>query len=197
LTDVISDNWYPLAADYWVPPDQEDSYPIRYGDLFRAPPLDVCRTAKGKPWSAVLVLQPSCELTAKAADDTQVLVARVNEVSDISAPQRPAVRVGWSEREGQVAVAHANAFWMPPHPAQGDDTDWYADFRRLQPVPLADLRHVGRLSAMTHDARVYLIRREIYFKCRWITPLGQIFDLERGRILNDSQFIGPRPAWAS
>lgn len=192
----LTDAWYPRAEDYWVPVGDAHGYPVRYGDMFATPDSAVCRTAKGKPWPAVLVLHPSCELGSKAADDTQVLVARINRVADIGSAQRPAVRTGWAERDGRLLVAHANTFWLPPQPGQRDDIDWYADFRRLQAVPLADLHAAGRAAAMTHDARVFLIRREMYFKYRWLTSVEQVRGLELERIINDPHFVGPRPDWA-
>ena len=127
-----------------VPAEEADKYPLRYGDVVAAPDLDLCRTGKGKLWSHLLVLHPSFEFGTKAAIDTEVLVARVNHVTDIGARQRAQVRVGFAERDGELIVAHANTFWMPPLPGQKDDTDWYADFRRSQRVPLDALLSAGR-----------------------------------------------------
>lgn len=144
----------------------------------------------------VLVLHPSCEIGPKAAADTEVLVARVNRVDDIGANQRSAVRVGWAERQGRILIAHANTFWLPPLPAQDDQADWYADFRRVRSVPLTALRLSGREAAMSHDARVRLIRREIYFKYRWLVASDDVQANEKARISNDHAFEGPRPSWA-
>lgn len=192
----MTDAWYPPADTYWVRTDEVDAYPLRHGDVVATPDLDVCRTQKGQLWSHVVVLHPSCELGAKALADTEVVVARVNRVTDIGAQQRASVRVGFAERDGELVVAHANTFWMPPLPGQGDDTDFYADFRRPQRVPLAALRAAGRVAAMTHDARVYLIRRELYFRYRWLTTVDDIRQLEAVRIAGDPHFVGPRPGWA-
>lgn len=193
----MSDAWYPAADAYWVPPLEAHAYPLRYGDLCATPELDDLRTSKGKLWDKVLVLHPSCELGAKAAPDTEVLVARVNHVRTIGKKQRPAVRVGWAERDGKLWVAHANTFWIPPLPDQGDDLDWYADFRRLRSIPLETLRASGREATMSHEARVYLIRREIYFKYRWLLDFNEVLGAEAQRIGNDPAFEGPRPEWAS
>lgn len=192
----MSDAWYPAADSYWVPLAAADAHPLRYGDVVATPDLPACRTTKGRPWAHVLVLHPSCDLASKATEQTEVLVARVNKVDDIGSNQRAAVRVGWIEHDGRLKVAHASTFWMPPMPAQGDDIDWYADFRRLQRVPLAALRRAGRRAAMTHDARLHLIRRELYFKYRWLVPLADVRDLEATRISGDADFVGPRPSWA-
>lgn len=190
-------SWYPLADQYWVPSEDEDVCPLRHGDVCRTPHLPILRTSKGKPWDKVLVLHPSCELGAKAGTDTEVLVARVNPVTAIGTNQRSAVRLGWAERDGRLRVAHANTFWLPPLPGQLDpDHDWYADFRRLAAVPLGDLRSVGREAAMMHDARVHLIRREIYFKYRWLIAVDEVRENEARRIGNDPAFEGPRPSWA-
>lgn len=192
---MTTDAWFPPADEYWVDASESDQHPLRYGDMCAAPDLEECRTAKGKSWAHVLVLHPSCELGVKAASDTEVIVARVNRVADIGASQRGAVRLGWAERNGQILVAHANTFWMPPLPTQDDDTDFYADFRRLQRVPFAALRDL-REAAMTHDTRVYLIRRELYFKYRWLVDLDNVRMLETERIAGDPNFAGPRPDWA-
>lgn len=192
----MQDSWYPLSDQYWVPAGDEDVCPIRYGDVCGTPDLPTLRTSKGKPWHKVLVLHPSCELGAKAGSDTEVLVARVNRVSDIGTNQRAAVRLGWAERDGRLLVAHANTFWLPPLAGQDSDIDWYADFRRLASVPLGDLRVAGREAAMTHDARVHLIRREIYFKYRWLLDVDEVRNNESRRIGNDVDFEGPRPSWA-
>lgn len=194
---MSSDAWYPEAAAYWADPAAANEYPLRYGDICAAPDLPACKTMKGKPWAHVVVLHPSCELGAKAAGDTEVLVVRVNRVSDISAPQRALVRLGWAERDGRLVVAHANTWWMPPVPEQADDTDWYADFRRAQRVPLEAVLAAGRAASLTHDARVYLIRRELYFRYRWLVATDQVRALEAERIAGDPAFIGPRPAWAT
>lgn len=192
----MTDAWYPPAGGYWVPAGEAGDYPLRYGDVVATPDLDVCRTGKGHLWSHLLVLHPSCELGAKAAADTEVVVARVNKVTDMGAQQRAQLRVGFAERDGELVVAHANTFWMPPLTGQDDDTDWYADFRRPQRVPLDALRSAGREAAMTHDTRVYLIRRELYFRYRWLTPVEDIRQLEATRIGGDPDFVGPRPEWA-
>lgn len=189
-----SDAWYPRADEYWAAP--ADEYPHRFGDIFATPPLDVLRS-KNKLWSAAAVLHPSCELNAKAQDDTQVVVARVVPVTEHGRNHHGAIRSGWVERDGHVAVALAHTFWVPPLPdeTQVPDGDYYIDFRRTQRVPLGDLRAAGRRAAMSHNARVALIRRDIYFRYRWLVSTEQVRHLEDGRINGDPAFEGPRPPW--
>jgi len=153
-------------------------------------PCRSCGPARGS-WRKVLILHPSCELGAKAAADTEVLVARATPVSAIGKSQRPAVRMGWAERDGKLLVAHANTLWLPPLPGQATSTpDWYVDFRRLASVSLRDLRAGGREAAMTHDARVHLIRREIYFKYRWLVDVAEVQGNEADRIGSDPTLKG-------
>ncbi len=193
----MSDQWYPRAEEYWVPDEQVTEYPIRYGDLFVTPANQACVTSSGKPWRHTLVLHPSCELGAKANDDTRVLVARVNAVTDIGSSQRSRVRTGWNEKDGQLFIAHANTFWMPTYPGQdSDEVDWYADFRRLVSIPLAQLTQARRVAALTHEARIYLLRREIYYKYRWLLSIEDVRRAESNRISNDENFEGPKPIWA-
>lgn len=104
--------------------------------------------------------------------------------------------MGWREENLVAKVAHGNTFWMPPLSNQGDDIDWYADFRRLVSVDLESLIKSGREACMTHDARVYLIRREAYFKYRWNMPIADVWEFERQRIERDPDFVGPKPSWA-
>lgn len=195
MAPEATDAWYPSAAAYWAP--DPERYPDRYGDIFTTPELGELRS-KNKPWHAVAVLHPSCELNDKARDDTQVVVARVVPVTAHGKNQRPAIRTGWSEQGGHLHVALAHTFWIPPLPGEpaGPDDDAYIDFRRTQRVPLAALRTAGRRASMTHDARVALIRRDLYFRYRWIVSIDQVRHLEAVRIRGDQVFQGPRPPWA-
>ena len=131
----MEDAWYPAAADYWVRGDEEAEYPSRYGDLFAAPDVAQCKTKKGLPWRAVQILYPSCEIGAKATESTEVQVARVQVVSSMSAKVRAPLRLGFAERDGELQVALANTFWLPPTPGTPDDEDQFSDFRTCQRVP--------------------------------------------------------------
>jgi hypothetical protein len=168
---------------------------MRYGDVFGTPDSPACATTKGKRWEHVIVLHPSCELGAKSTGDTAVLVARVNPVASLSPRQHAVIRVGWREEDLVVKIAHANTFWMPPLPNQVNDVDWYADFRRFASVDLKSLIESGREACMTNDARVYLIRRELYFKYRWNVSFDDVREFERQRIDGDPNFVGPKPDW--
>lgn len=196
VSPSTSHAWYPKADSYWVDPGQADEYPFRYGDVFSTPDHPGCVTSKGQRWSHVIILHPSCEINAKLADDTAVLVARVNRVESLSKRQHAVVRVGWREENLVTKVAHGNTFWLPPLPSQEDDIDWYADFRRLVSVNLKSLVESGREACMTHDARAYLIRREVYFKYRWNMTIDDAREFERQRIAGDPNFVGPKPSWA-
>jgi hypothetical protein len=186
----------PLRLSTGSNPTKQTNTPFRYGDLFATPDLPVCQTKKGAPWRAVQVLYPSCELGAKATESTDVLVGRVHQVKDMGANQRPAIRLGFIEKEGQIQIALANTFWLPPVPDSPDAEDQFSDFRCCQRVPLAQLLLAGRLAAMTHDARVALISREMYFKYRYIVSTGDVRALEAVRIAGDPDFVGSRPSWA-
>lgn len=192
----MSHAWYPKADSYWVDPSLAVEYPNRYGDVFVTPDHSGCVTSKGQRWLHVMILHPSCEINAKSANDTAVLVARVNRVTNLGARQHAMVRLGWREEDLMTKVAHANTFWMPPLPNQTDEVDWYVDFRRLVSVDLGSLVESGREACMTHDARVYLIRREAYYKYRWNVSLEDVREFEQQRIAGDPNFIGPRPSWA-
>jgi hypothetical protein len=192
----VSDAWYPDASVYWVALSEARKYPFRYGDLFATPDVAECKTKKGALWQSVLVVHPSCELGAKTTDTTEVLVARVQRVAEIGINQRPTLRVGFAERDGQNLIALANTFWLPPEPGAAESDDQYADFRCCQRVPLAAMRSAGRLAAMTHDARIALIRREIYLKYRYLVSSENVKALEASRISGDAAFVGPRPRWA-
>lgn len=194
---MARDSFYPPTAEYWVDPAEAHAYPLRYGDLCATPRVPELRRKTGKYWHRVLVLSPSCEMGAKATDSTQVLVARVYAADDgIGEKQRAAVRMGWQENGGRRKVAHAATMWLAPPPNGPQDRDLFADFRTARPVPLADLRTAGRVAAMTHEARLYLIRREMGFRYRWMVDLEAVRAAEAERIRNDEAFEGPRPDWA-
>jgi hypothetical protein len=107
--------------------------------------------------------------------------------------QRAALRSGWTERDGIVQRAHVHTFWLPPLPGY-DEPDLYIDFRDVVAVRFRDL--IQRRAAMTHDARVHLIAREIYFRYRWAVSVEDVRNSEALRISGDHDFRGPRPQWA-
>jgi hypothetical protein len=140
-------------------------------------------------------LHPSCELGAKGAPNG-VQVVRVHRLREVSAPQRNEIRAGFVEREGGITVARANFVYLAPVP--GDEhlgEELFADLRATARVEFADLAD-NRRAAMSHDARLALLRRDLYFRYRWMLTLEAVTALERDRIAGDSACAGPRPDWA-
>jgi hypothetical protein len=191
----MPDTWYPDPADYWVRPEDADKYPRRYGDVFAAPDVTSCKTDSGTPWAYAQVLTPSCELGAKGKATSRIALGRVRPVTDMPETEHPRLRLGWSESEGVARVAYGYTFWMPPMPGT-DEADHITDFRQIAVVNLEQLPASSRVAALTHDARLHLIRRELYYKYRWKVSLDEVRANEVGRIGTDSTFEGPRPTWA-
>lgn len=186
---------YPQDTEFWVPPTDAPEFPRRYGDLFTTPDLEACTDSKGKLWRAVMAVHPSCELGAKSAP-TGVQVVRVHLLREVSAPQRDEIRAGFKETDGQFRIARTNMVYLAPPPEVDRlGEELVADLRASARVPLADLED-GRLAAMTHDARVAVLRRDIYFRYRWLLHLSTVAELEQARISADPAFEGPRPSWA-
>jgi hypothetical protein len=165
-----------------APPDDAER-PFRYGDLFHAPAQSAIgsplTTNTGEPWHAVMVLSPSCEVISKAKDTSAV-----------------AIVAGWQEKQGRVTVAFASTVFLAgvPHAPTHED-GMFADLKQTTRVTMADLRGAGRIAALDHDARVAVIRREIYYRYRWLVPLEQVHNNEAARIRNDPDFTEPRPPW--
>ncbi len=187
---------YPSDDAFWVPAAESEEYPLRYGDVFTTPDRDECRDGKGRAWLAVMAVHPSCELGAKGAP-TGVQVVRVHRLREVGTRSRDEIRAGFVERDGGIAVARANFVYLAPVP---DDEklgeELFADLRATARVDLADLTE-HRRAAMSHDARLALLRRDLYFRYRWPVTLEAVTDLERNRIAGDAAFVGPRPHWAS
>ena len=197
---TVSDAWYPAPDQYWVIPPADDARPSRYGDLYRAPATSATgqplTSGDGRPWLAVLVLTPSCELISKAKDDAAVEVARVLPLAAQAPKPAAAIVAGWQEQESRVAVAYANMIFLAgvPH-APGHDDGMFADLRQTVRVRLGDLREAGRIAALDHDARVSVIRRELYYRYRWLVATDDVRALEAARISHDPHFTEPRPPW--
>jgi len=199
-TAFASDAWYPSPGEYWVTPPADEERPFRYGDLFAAPAQSATghhlATPSGQPWHGVMVLSPSCEIISKAKDDTAVEVARVVPLTAQDAKNAAAIVVGWQEKEGRVTVAFASTVFLAgvPHtPTHAEGM--FADLKQTTRVTMADLRAAGRIAALDYDARVAVIRREIYYRYRWLVPMQQVRDNEAVRIKNDPFFTEPRPPW--
>lgn len=111
---------------------------------------------------------------------------------------RTAVTYGFSEKDGNVRVAFANTFWLPPAEPAGEWSEpMFADFREVACVDRDHFDASKRVRAMTHEARLYLIRRKIYFRYRWNLSIDDVRRTEAERISGDPAFTGPRPDWAA
>jgi len=189
---------YPGDSSFWVDAASADQYPLRYGDVFRTPAGQSLTDSKGRPWVAVMSLHPSCELGRKASP-VGVQVVRVFRLGNVSQGQREEVRVGYVERYGETRIARVNMVYLAPVPGaklEKLDVEMYADLRQTARVPLDELKVAGRVAAMTHEARVALLARDLYFRYRWPVEVASVFELERGRINSDQDFLGPKPKWA-
>lgn len=196
----VNDAWYPLPADYWAVPPDDQARPLRYGDLFRAPASSASGqplvTAAGSAWHAVMALSPSCELVTKAKDTDLVEVARVIPLAAQDPKPAAAITAGWQERDGRVTVAFAHTVFLAgvPH-SETHDGAMFATLKDTVRVRFGDLRAAGRIAALDHDARVAVIRRELYYRYRWLVPMTDVQALEAARISSDLHFTGPRPPW--
>lgn len=185
---------YPEDSGFWVASGGADQYPLRYGDVFATPDgLPQVGDLEGR-WHALLALHPSCELGVKAAPGG-VQVARIHELHTLADPQaQQQIRVGLKEVDGRIQVVRANTMYLAP--LSGTDAELFADLREVSRVPLASLQDAGRLAVMTHDARIALLRRDIYFRYRHLLSLDDLVALEARRIRDDPNFAGPKPPWA-
>ena len=203
--DITTDAWYPAPDTYWVPVAEAAEpgvWPYRYGDLFHAPGTDAHGVPlvgkEGKPWDAVMVYSPSCEVISKAKDTDTVEVARVLRLD--TQPDQKAARAivaGWQEKNSRITVAYAHTvFFAPVLGDQTHDHPMFATLKATARVTLADLRKARRIAALTHDARVAVIRRDLYYRYRWLVPMADVKVAETDRIANDPHFTPPRPEWA-
>ncbi len=180
--------WYLPAEDYWVVADQAGEYPHRQGDLFG--PVEIA----GEPWDAALLVHPTCEIAKTSVRELQVVRVRLlSAIADAS--QRAQVVAGWVERDRAIRIAFAHTFFLAPVPGSNDPL--FANFREIALTDKDVLFATGRVAAMTHDARVSLIRRKLYFRYRLNVAFEQVRELEARRIVGDPAFSGPRPAWAA
>lgn len=187
----MADPWYPPAELYFVDPSEADAYPVRQGDVFDAPEGDGALSE----WKGFLLTHPTCEVR-KAP---QVQIARLRALSELPDPfQQALVTYGLRDRNGTIEVAYAHTFWLPPATDGGAlGEPMFADFRDVLTVERERVDRSLRVRAMTHEGRLYLIRRKILFRYRWILTIDQVRTLEADRIRQDPNFEGPRPDWAS
>lgn len=198
--DLITDAWYPRPETYWVPASDEAQRPYRYGDLFATPPADAHGTslvdAAGRPWFAVMVLAPSCELVSKAKPTDTIEVARVYPLAGQDPKAQTAITAGWQEQGGRVTVAFAHTVFLAPVPTSpAHDVPMFAHLKTTTRVTFASLKEARRIAALDHDPRVHVIRREIYYRYRWLVPAADVRRAEATRISNDPYFTEPRPPW--
>ena len=196
---LVTDAWYPESDAYWVPTAEEDAWPHRYGDLFQTPGNDAhgvpLADTVGTPWHAVMVLSPSCELISKAKPTDTVEVARVLRLDsqDEAAAQR--IITGWQEKDAVITVAFAHTVFLAPVPAHPKhDNPMFAHLKSTRRVSVADLRDAGRIAALSHDARVSVIRRDLYYRYRWLVSTAEVQAAEQHRISTDPQ--SHRALWA-
>lgn len=190
---------YPLDGSFWFAGEEAAAMPWRYGDLLAVPAsAGQSRDSKGRTWFALMVGHPACDLGAKGAPKG-VQVFRVHPLRSVSRPQRAEIIAGYTlDGQGRMRVARLNFVYLAPVPGSAThEESMFADLREPVRIPLPDLTEAGRLAAMTHEARVAVLRRDALFRYRWNLSLEQVFALERARISGDSAFEGPRPPWAT
>ena len=183
----MSDSWYLDASQYYVAEADRAEYPVRQGDVLRG------STVGGERWVAAQVIHPTCELPKPAVHEIQV--ARVRRLSELDDDfQRALVVAGYREADGERRVAVANTFFLPPWSERGEPG--FVNLRELASVPRSAVTKSRRLAAITHECRVTLIRRYLYFRFRFAFRLEDVRAWEARRIANDPAFEGPRPSWA-
>jgi hypothetical protein len=188
----LTDAWYPVAEDFYVSGATPEMYPIRQGDLMVRP--DDVLDSKGKLWHACQVVHPSCEMVAKK-DPKELQVVRVYPLATVSSRHQESILRGATTVDGQWRVAWAHTFFLPP---VGELTEpMFSDLRQVARIPRDQLAVERRIAALTHDARVYFIRRKIYWEQRWRMDLEDVYGLESVRIGSDLAFIGDKPEWAT
>jgi hypothetical protein len=191
---------YPQDANFWVPPAETAVYPWRYGDLV-ATPADAGRhqtvDSKGRPWRALMLTHPSCELGAKGAPNG-VQAVRVYWLREVGQRQGAEIMAGFTEVDGLTRVARAHQVYLAPVPGHAKlEERMYADLRQSVRIPDEDLRTAGRVGAASHDARLSILRRDVYFRYRWALGMKDVLALERSRIEADTNFAGPLPQWVA
>lgn len=185
---------------FWVPATEAAKYPWRYGDLV-ATPADAKRCgvvdSRERPWRALLLTHPSCELGAKGAP-SGVQAVRVYWLREVSQRQRAEIILGFAEVNGHTQVTRAHQVYLAPVPGHGTLGErMYADLRQTIRIPAETLLAAGRVGAASHDARLAILRRDVYFRYRWGMGLDDVRSLEQVRIESDTAFAGPRPQWAA
>lgn len=192
-SSLWTDTWYPIDGRYYSADDPE-IVPVRQGDILR--PESICGEGLNKPWFGCIVIHPSCEIITQKAPKIQV--CRIRRLVEHGENQQAAIVAGeTTDRDGHVRVAMAHTFFLPPVPQRSPYSEpMFADLRDVASINREEVSSENRIAIMTHDARVYFIRRYIYWRQRFKLELQDLVDLETGRIGRDANFMGPRPAWA-
>jgi hypothetical protein len=196
---------YPLDQGFWVPAGDTDAYPWRYGDLLHVPSdveaLTVEEPGEGdaaprtKPWHAVMVLHPACDLGAKRAPQGVQVVRCAPSTTWEEGPAGGLT--GYTIRDGIVRDAHVSLVYLAGVAGSAHhEGHMFADLRTTARVPLPTLEAAGRIAAMTHEARVAVIAREMRFRYLWGLKPTDVMTIEKARIGRDADFKGPRPTWA-
>ncbi len=95
-----------------------------------------------------------------------------------------------------VRVAFANTYFLPPISHLDPQRPLFSDFRDIR-LTDKDALIEARLSALTHEARVTFIRRQMYFQYRLRFSYEDVRGWEAARIAADPAYTGPRPDWAA
>jgi hypothetical protein len=112
---------------------------------------------------------------AKAKPSSAIEVARVVPLS--AQPQ---------EKDGRVLIAYAHTVFLAGVPwSAGHRDGMFANLRETVRVSMADLAAAGRVAAMTHDCRVSVIRRELYYRYRWLVSREDVQANEASRVSNE------------
>lgn len=190
MSDAPSgENFYLRHDRYWVAPGEQADYPVRQGDLF----ADI--EVAGERWPAALLLHPTCELSKPSVDRVQV--ARVQLLDELrDRGQRARVVAGLSVESDGVRVQFAHTFFVAPADHGGLAEPMFANLRDIALIGRERFSPDRRAAVMTHNARVTLIRRYLYFRFRVLTSFEEVRALEAARIRADPAFAGPRPDWA-
>jgi hypothetical protein len=189
--EPAGDSPYLHHAAYWAAAAEAGEYPVRQGDLFAA-----VQAAGGAQLDAALIVHPTCELGKASVANVQV--ARVQPLDVLpDAYQRQRVVAGISEKDGGVGIAFAHTFFVAPVEGSALDIPMWADFREVVLAPREQFTQDARIGALSHDARVTLIRRYLYFRLRWSLSFEQVREMEAARIAADPAFAGPRPDWVA
>jgi hypothetical protein len=125
-----------------------------------------------------------------------IQVARVKELLSAPPDAQAQVAAGWKEGVSGAQVAFASfAYLAPVFFSASHNTPMFVDYRETVWVKYSELKAAGRIAALDHDGRVALIRREIYYKYRWLMPVFQVQNAEFSRINEDPNYEGPKPDW--